>query len=64
MSKQSKIAPEEMRQAGKEPEDLVSHQENLPVPYLAGTRQTALVWLDAATAMLTERAKDAIPSKK
>lgn len=63
MSKQRSV-PEEMVPAGVEEGEVVTHQENLPVAWLAGTRKTALVWLDAARDLWTVRARDAVPSKK
>lgn len=45
-------------------EELATHQEAVPVPYLAGTRRVALRWITAATDRVTQQAPDDTPAKK
>lgn len=47
-----------------EAEDLPTHQEAIPVPYLAGTNLVAIRFLAAASGMITRQAPDARPEKK
>lgn len=63
MSK-STIKPEELDETTLEDEELATHQENIPVPFLAGTRRVAVRWLDQALDMRTEQAPDSAPQKK
>jgi hypothetical protein len=60
----STIKPEELDETTVEAEDLATHQENIPVPYLGGTRRIAVRWLDEALDMVTEQAPDSAPQKK
>ncbi len=45
-------------------EEIATHQEAIPVPYLAGTRRVSLRWLTDATDMATKQSKDANYGKK
>lgn len=45
-------------------EELATHQEAVPVPYLAGTRRVALRWVTGATDRITQQAPDTTPAKK
>lgn len=62
-----------MSSKGKEParyefpleeEEIATHQEAVPVPYLAGTRRVALRWITPASSMVTQIAPDEKPGKK
>ena len=62
-----------MSAKGKEPEredapvqdeEIATHQEAIPVPWLAGTRRVALRWISPAFAMATQVAPDENPGKK
>ena len=46
-----------------EAEEIATHQEAVPVPYLAGTRKLAARWLGPAVSMVTVQAEDAIAKK-
>jgi hypothetical protein len=63
MSK-SAIRPEELDETTVEAEDLATHQENIPIPYLVGTRRIAVRWIEEALDMVTEQAPDTAPEKK
>lgn len=63
MSKSS-IKPDELDETTLEEEDLSTHQENVPLPWLAGTRRLAVRWLDGALNQITEQAPDSRPEKK
>ena len=45
-------------------EEVTTHQEAIPVPYIAGTRRVALRWVSPAVDMITIQAKDETPGKK
>lgn len=60
----SSVKPEEVDETTIEDEDLATHQENIPVPYVAGTRRVAVRWLDTALNLITEQAPDERPGKK
>ena len=38
-------------------EEVTTHQEAVPLPYLAGTRKTACRWMTQAVNMLTKKSK-------
>jgi hypothetical protein len=63
MSKSS-IKPETLDETTLEAEELATHQENVPLPWLAGTRKIAVRWLDNALDQRTEQAPDDRPQKK
>lgn len=46
-----------------EDEEIATHQEAVPVPYLAGTRKIAGRWISPALNMLTKES-DTYPAKK
>jgi hypothetical protein len=60
----SNVKPDTLDETTVEHEDLATHQENIPVPYLSGTRRVAVRWLDVALNMITEQAPDERPGKK
>ena len=45
-------------------EEIATHQEAIPIPWLAGTRRLSLRWITDATDMATRQAKDANSGKK
>lgn len=45
-------------------EEIATHQEAIPVPYLAGTRRVSLRWITDATEMATKQSKDPNYGKK
>ena len=44
-------------------EEVTTHQEAVPLPYLAGTRKTSCRWMDQATNMLTKKSKTQVGKK-
>ena len=47
-----------------EDEEMATHQESIPLPYLGGTRRISLRWISPALDMVTQEAPDATPGKK
>lgn len=47
-----------------EDEDIATHQEAIPVPYMAGTRRIGLRWMTPALDMRTRQAPDPSYGKK
>lgn len=47
-----------------EAEDMATHQENIPVPALFGTRLVAVRWITPALNMVTVLAPNTKPGKK
>jgi hypothetical protein len=47
-----------------EDEEVSTHQEAVPVPYLAGTQKIALRWISPALNMVTKQAPDQKAGKK
>lgn len=45
-------------------EEITTHQEAVPVPYMAGTRKVALRWISPAVDLVTVQAPDETPGKK
>lgn len=45
-------------------EEIATHQEAIPIPYMAGTRRISLRWITDAADMLTKQATDANYGKK
>lgn len=45
-------------------EEIATHQEAIPVPYLAGTRRVSLRWITDARDMQTKQSQDATYRKK
>ncbi len=45
-------------------EEMATHQEAVPAPYLAGTRRVALRWMTGALDRVTQQAPDAPAGKK
>lgn len=63
-SSKSQQLPESIDDTTLEDEELATHQETIPVPYIAGTRMVALRWLGPAYDMVTRQAPDDRPGKK
>jgi hypothetical protein len=51
-----KNRPEELDETTLEQEELSTHQETVPVPYVAGTQLIALRWISPALDMVTKQA--------
>lgn len=64
MSTKGVSAPAEVNRDTLEEEELSTHQEAVPVPYLAGTRMVAVRWLSGAMDQVARQAKDDRPGKK
>lgn len=47
-----------------EDEEVSTHQEANPVPWLCGTRRVALRWITPAFALATQAAPEETPGKK
>jgi hypothetical protein len=47
-----------------EEEEVATHQEAVPLPYVAGTRKVAVRWLGPATALITRQAPKEKTGKK
>lgn len=47
-----------------EEEEVATHQEAIPVPFVAGTRRVALRWMTPAFGLVTQLAPDKRPGKK
>ena len=45
-------------------EEITTHQEARPVPFLNGTRKVALSWISPAMDMVLEEAPNEVPGKK
>lgn len=64
MSTKASKTPAELDDTTMEEEDLATHQETIPVPFVFGTRLVALRWISPALDMVTRQAKDDKPGKK
>lgn len=64
MGLKSQNRPAELDELPAEAEDVVTSQESIPVPYLAGTRLLALRWITDAMSVYSEQAPDSRPEKK
>jgi hypothetical protein len=47
-----------------EDEEIATHQEAVPVPFLGGTRKIAVRWLGPAANLITQESEDENVSKK
>jgi hypothetical protein len=47
-----------------EDEDIATHQEAIPVPYMAGTRRIGARWITGALNMVTKQTEDPNWGKK
>lgn len=47
-----------------EDEELATHQEAIPLPFLAGTRKIAVRWIGPAANMVTQQSTDPQVGKK
>lgn len=63
MGSKGRARPEDVDETTLEAEDLATHQEAIPVPYLSGTHMVALRWISEATGMVTRQAPDNISKK-
>jgi hypothetical protein len=59
----AKVPKHEKDDIPVEAEELATHQEAIPLPYVAGTRHIAGRWMAPATAMITKKA-EGTPGKK
>ncbi len=64
MNKGRSQEPTETDKVPVEAEDMATHQETIPVPYLGGTRGVAVRFITEALDMVTVLAPDARPAKK
>jgi hypothetical protein len=46
-----------------EDEEIATHQEAIPVPFLAGTRKIAGRWISPATNLITKEAQNEVGKK-
>lgn len=51
----AKNRPEELDETTLEQEELSTHQETVPVPYIAGTQLLALRWISPALDMVAKQ---------
>lgn len=63
MSLKAKSPKTERDETSLESEDIATHQETIPVPFICGTGLVALRWIGPATNMVTKQAEDE-PAKK
>ncbi len=45
-------------------EEVTTHQEAVPLPYLAGKRKVACRWIGPAMNLITKKSANATPGKK
>lgn len=57
------INPTELDETTVEDEEISTHQETIPLPYLAGTRRLAVRWIDGALNMVTVQNKESYAKK-
>lgn len=64
MSAKGSKSPAQLDETTLEGEDMSTHQETIPVPWVAGTRLIAIRWIAPALDMVTRQAPDERPGKK
>lgn len=64
MSSKGKVPRADLNRDTIEEEELATHQETIPIPYLAGTQMVAIRFISPALDRVARQAPDERPGKK